>query len=195
MTPVTREELRQRAHELFAGLHGRVLEVGAGVGENLAAFSGDVSWTGIEPDSESRRELVVAARAYSVVDQVLDARCEELPFVDGSFDAVIATLVFCSVTDLSASLAEVMRVLKPGGTIACLEHVRAAEGSARRFVQNLATPISTRWDGNCHWNRDPVSAARAAGFRDVRFESFELETGVPFLPAPCVVYVGAKPEG
>jgi ubiquinone/menaquinone biosynthesis C-methylase UbiE len=193
MTGVTRDELRRRAFEVFAGIRGRVLEVGAGEGENLGAFAGDVSWTGIEPDDRSRHELEVAARGRPFVDAVLDARCEALPFPDASFDAVIATLVFCSVTDVDASFAEVFRVLEPGGTLACVEHVRAAKGSARLLVQNLATPLTARWDGNCHWNRDPVSAARAAGFREVRLESFELDTGVPFLPAPCVVYVGAKP--
>ncbi len=192
--PVSRDELRRRAHDVFAGLHGRVLEVGAGEGENLDAFANDVTWTGIEPDEESRRLLNIEARRYGFVEQVLDARCEDLPLPSESFDAVIATLVFCSVTDVEASLAEVMRVLKPGGTLACVEHVQAAKGSARRLIQNAATPISTRWDGNCHWNRDPVSAARAAGFVDEQFERFELATGVPFLPAPCVVYVGVKPN-
>lgn len=191
--PVSRDDLRRRAHAVFAGLRGRVLEVGAGEGENLAAFTEGVTWTGIEPDDHSRRRLEVAAGGRPSVEAVIDARCEALPFPDSSFDAVIATLVFCSVTDLDASLAEVMRVLKPGGTLACVEHVAAAAGTARRLVQNLATPLATRWDGNCHWNRDPVSAARAAGFHDVRLERFELDTGVPFLPAPCVVYVGAKP--
>ena len=193
--PVSRDELRRRAHDAFAGLHGRVLEVGAGEGENLDAFGDDVSWTGIEPDDESRRRLTIEARRYEFVDQVLDARCEELPFASDSFDAVIATLVFCSVADVDASLAEVMRVLKPGGTLACVEHVQAPKGTARRLVQALATPISARWDGNCHWNRDPVSAGREAGFRDARLERFELDTGVPFLPAPCVVYVAVKPGG
>ena len=193
MVTVTRTEMRRRAHELFVGLRGRVLEIGAGEGENFDAFTEGVSWTGIEPDDESRHELEIEARKHVFVDQVLNARCEQLPFPDGAFDAVIATLVFCSVTDLDASLAEVMRVLQPGGTLACVEHVGAEKGSVRRAIQHFAPPISTRWDGNCHWNRDPVSAARAAGFRDVRLERLELATGVPFLPAPCVVYLGEKP--
>ncbi len=192
--PVSRDELRRRARDLFAGLHGRVLEVGAGEGENLDAFGADVSWTGIEPDDESRRHLQVEARRHDFVDQVLDARCENLPFAADSFDAVVATFVFCSVTDLDGSLAEVMRVLKPGGTLRCVEHVHAPKGTARRVIQSLATPLSARWDGNCHWNRDPVGAARRAGFLDERLETFELDTGVPFLPAPCVVYVGVKPS-
>ncbi|WP_426517111.1 class I SAM-dependent methyltransferase [Diaminobutyricibacter sp. McL0618] len=191
--PVSRDELRRRAHDLFAGLRGRVLEVGAGDGENLDAFGASVSWTGIEPDAVSRRHLQVEARRHDFVDQVLDARCENLPFAADSFDAVVATLVFCSVTDLDGSLAEVMRVLKPGGTLACVEHVHAPKG-ARRVIQSLATPLSARWDGNCHWNRDPVGAARRAGFLGERLETFELDTGVPFLPAPCVVYVGVKPS-
>ncbi|HEY2556901.1 MAG TPA: class I SAM-dependent methyltransferase, partial [Diaminobutyricibacter sp.] len=173
---------------------GRILEVGAGDGENLDAFGAAVSWTGIEPDAVSRRHLQVEARRHDFVDQVLDARCENLPFAADSFDAVVATLVFCSVTDLDGSLAEVMRVLKPGGTLACVEHVHAPKG-ARRVIQSLATPLSARWDGNCHWNRDPVGAARRAGFLGERLETFELDTGVPFLPAPCVVYVGVKPSG
>jgi SAM-dependent methyltransferase len=194
VAPVSRDELRQRAHDLFAGLHGRVLEVGAGEGENLDAFGDDVSWTGIEPDDSSRRELEVEARRHGYVDRVLDARCEELPFPDDAFDAVVATLVFCSVTELDRSLAEVMRVLKPGGTLACVEHVHAPRGSARRIIQTLATPFSARWDGNCHWNRDPVGAAAAAGFLQTRLEEFELDTGVPFLPAPCILYTGVKPQ-
>lgn len=193
--PVSRVEVRRRADEVFADLRGRVLEVGAGEGENLDAFRSDVSWTGIEPDEESRRQLEIEGRRYGFVDQVIDARCEELPFATDSFDAVIATFVFCSVTDLEASLAEVMRVLKPGGTLACVEHVHAPKGTARRVIQSMATPLSARWDGNCHWNRDPVGAARAAGFVEERLEAFELDTGVPFLPAPCVVYVGVKPSG
>ena len=191
--PVSRDELRRRARDLFAGLRGHVLEVGAGEGENLDAFDGDVSWTGIEPDDESRRHLQAEARRHGFADRVLDARCEDLPFAADTFDAVVATFVFCSVTDLDGSLAEVMRVLKPGGTLACVEHVHAPKGTARRVIQSLATPLSARWDGNCHWNRDPVEAARRSGFRDGRLETFELDTGIPFLPAPCVAYVGLKP--
>jgi ubiquinone/menaquinone biosynthesis C-methylase UbiE len=191
--PESREQLRRRARDVFAGLHGRVLEIGAGEGENLPAFGGDVSWTGIEPDDGARRELERVARGYGFVDEVIDARCEQLPFADDTFDAVIATLVFCSVTDLPRSLDEVMRVLKPGGTLACVEHVHAEKGSVRRVIQSIATPLAARWDGNCHWNRDPVSAARTAGFREQRLDRFELDTGVPFLPAPCILYAGVKP--
>lgn len=191
--PESREELRRRARDVFADLRGRVLEIGAGEGENLPAFGDDVSWTAIEPDAGARRELEREARRYGFVEEVIDARCEELPFSDKTFDAVVATLVFCSVTELARSFEEVMRVLKPGGTVACVEHVHAEKGSVRRLIQSMATPLSVRWDGNCHWNRDPVSAAHAAGFREQRLDRFELDTGVPFLPAPCILYVGVKP--
>ena len=192
--PVSRVEVRRRADEVFADLRGRVLEVGAGEGENLDAFRSDVSWTGIEPDEGSRRQLEIEARKYGFVDQVLDARCEELPFADESFDAVIATLVFCSVTDLDASLAEVMRVLKPGGTLACVEHVHAPRDGPARDPEHGDTAL--RDGGTATATGTVTRSARHAG-RLPRGEarSVRARHGVPFLPAPCVVYVGVKPNG
>lgn len=153
-------------HELIGLAHGLVLEVGAGTGLNFSFY---------EPEKVERVEatepdpamLVYARRSLSLARVPLtisQARAEALPFASNTFDCAVATLVFCSVDDPLMSFQEIRRVLKPSGTLLLLEHVR----SQQRFIallQDLLVPVSTRFGGNCHWNRDPVSAATEAGFQ------------------------------
>jgi ubiquinone/menaquinone biosynthesis C-methylase UbiE len=103
--------------------------------------------------------------------EVSEAGAETLPFPDASFDTVVSTLVLCTVPDRDAALAEIRRVLRPGGRLLFIEHVRA-EGRAARW-QDRVDPVWRRIFAGCHPNRDTVAAIRAAGFEIERLEDFE----------------------
>lgn len=152
--------------ELLEQAHGVVLEVGAGTGLNFAFYAPEkvTRVEAVEPDSAMlsyARNRLSLARVPLTVTQ---APVEHLPFADGTFDCVVATLVFCSVGDPARGLAEIRRVLKPGGILLLLEHVRSTSRFAAR-LQDLLVPLTTRMAGNCHWNRDTGQAVKAAGFQ------------------------------
>jgi len=152
--------------ELLEHAHGVVLEVGAGTGLNFALYAPEkiTRVEAIEPDNMmltyARNRLPLACVPLTVTQ----AAAEALPFADGTFDCVVATLVFCSVGDPARGLAEIHRVLKPGGTLLLLEHIRSTSRFAAR-LQDLLVPLTTRLAGNCHWNRDTAQAVKAAGFQ------------------------------
>src|SRR5688572_16212135 len=147
--------------ELLRSLDGEVLEVGAGTGANLAHYPELRRLVLAEPDPFMRRRL--AARAPAGVE-VADASLQALPFADGSFDAVVATLVLCSVADVGRALSEIRRVLRPRGRLFFIEHVAAADGSRRRRWQGRVEPLWRRLMGNCHLARDTEGELRRAGF-------------------------------
>ncbi|HYD10289.1 MAG TPA: class I SAM-dependent methyltransferase [Acidimicrobiales bacterium] len=152
--------------ELLGGISGRVLEVGAGTGLNLPHYDGaavtDLVLT--EPDAAMRTKLDIKAVALGVKATVVDAGAERLPFDDESFDAVVSTLVLCSVRDQQAALAEIRRVLRPGGTLVFLEHVAAEHDAHRLKRQRRLEPVWKRVLGNCHLTRRTEQAIRDAGF-------------------------------
>lgn len=157
--------------ELLAPLAGSVLEVGGGTGANLAHYAPAVTRLVVtEPDPVMRRRLTRRAGARAAV---IEAAAEKLPFADATFDAVVGTLVLCSVRDPSAALAEIRRVLKPGGRFVFVEHVAADDNPARLRWQRRIEPIWKRLMGNCHVTRRTEDAIRAAGFQlhDVKRES------------------------
>jgi len=116
-----------------------------------------------EPDEAM---LIVARRrrtAAPVPITLTDARAEALPFPDAHFDSAVATLVFCSVGEPERRLREIWRVLKPGGSLLLLEHVRT-RGAIAAWVQDAMVPVTVRLFSNCHWNRDTAAAVSSAGF-------------------------------
>lgn len=145
---------------------GVVLEIGAGNGLNFAFYDpGRVERVeAIEPDSAMlgyARERAAQARVPVNLTQAL---VENLPFADEAFDSAVVTLVFCSVNNPLRGLKEIQRVLKPGGALLMVEHVRA-HGAIAASLQNLITPINRRIAGNCHWNRDTEKTVSEAGFQ------------------------------
>jgi len=149
--------------EVVGTAGGLALEVGAGAGANFSHYPDAASIVALDPDIYMlRRARRRAASAGREVRLILGA-AEALPFPDQTFDTVVATLVFCSVRDPARSLAEVRRVLRPGGTFRFIEHVRARGGLLAR-LQDTATPVWRRVAGNCHLNRRTVEAIEAAGF-------------------------------
>src|SRR5216683_73321 len=152
--------------EIIGQAQGLVLEIGAGNGLNFAFYDpAQVQRVeAIEPDTAMlryARERVKTARVPITLSQ---APVEALPFADETFDSAVATLVFCSVTDPMRGLSEIRRVLKPGGTLLLIEHVRAQGAFARR-LQDIITPVTKRMAGNCHWNRDTASSVINAEFQ------------------------------
>jgi ubiquinone/menaquinone biosynthesis C-methylase UbiE len=138
---------------------GRTLEVGCGTGRSLPYYPPDARVVGVDPALDVLR---AARRRASGVPLVV-ARAEALPFREGAFDTVVSGLVFCSVSDPARGLAEVRRVLAPGGWLRMVEHVRSRSPLAARF-QDLVQPAWTLFAGGCHPNRDTERDVEAAGF-------------------------------
>ncbi|HEX6389916.1 MAG TPA: methyltransferase domain-containing protein [Solirubrobacteraceae bacterium] len=157
--------LADRRADVIAAARGRVLEIGAGTGNNLRHYPPD----GIdelvltEPEAPMARRLEdrVAGAARDV--QVLRAGADELPFADASFDTVVSTLVLCTVPDPDRALAEIRRVLAPGGRLLFLEHVRNDDPGRARW-QDRITPIWRHVAHGCHPNRETPRLIAEAGF-------------------------------
>ena len=138
-------------------LSGRVLDIGAGTGANfphVADENGDIEYHAIEPDPHMRRQAETKARESGCAVDLRDARAEALPYPDDAFDVVIAGLVFCTIEEPDTALAEIARVLKPGGEFRFLEHVHADGWQATG--QELLNPLWERVAGGCQLNRDTV---------------------------------------
>ena len=142
--------------------HGVVVELGAGTGANLPFYGDAVQrLVLVEPSTAMRRRLAPAAADAGA--EVVAGEAAALPFADGAVDAVVATLVLCSVPDLPAALAECRRVLRPGGDLLLLEHVRSDDAATAAWQDRLDLPWSRVMQG-CHPNRDTAAAVAAAGF-------------------------------
>ena len=158
---------RQTRAGLLADARGRVLEIGAGSGANLPHYGPAVTeLTLTEPNPHMLYHLL---RAVDEADRdprpvVLEAGLPRLPFDDGTFDTVVCTLVLCSVPDLPAALAEIGRVLGPGGRLLFLEHVRAADGTLLGHVQDAVQRPHRMLGDGCRPNRRTQAALEQAGF-------------------------------
>ena len=164
----------ERRARLLSGVRGRVLEVGGGTGANLPHYRDAERVIVSEPDPYMREKLRAKLGEARVPVETSGAGAEELPFEDGSFDVAVSTLVLCTVPDQGAALREIRRVLRPGGRLLFLEHVRAgdADGRAAR-AQDAVAPLWRRLFAGCHPNRDTVAAIERAGFRVESLERFE----------------------
>lgn len=184
-------EIGDHRRRLLAGLHGRVLEVGAGNGLNFPHYPATVTEVlAIEPEPYLRRLAMAAASQAPAPIRVADGTAEALPADDATFDGVVASLVLCTVTDPDQALAEVRRVLRPGGTLRFYEHVRATDPRLARWQDQLERP----WGwlvGGCHPNRDTVAAITAAGLQMVRLDRFDLKA-MPPLARPHVLGVAER---
>ena len=175
--------------ELLADLSGRVVEIGCGNGRNFARYPSAVTAvTALEPEPHLRALAVGAAQGAPVPVTVVPGTAEALPLPDASCDAAVLCLVMCSLPDRPAALAEVLRVLRPGGVLVFLEHVRA-ETPVLRTVQRVVD--ATVWPllvGGCHTSTDSLGDIAAAGFevtalRRLRFP----DTRISMPPTPHVL--------
>ncbi|MER6109174.1 class I SAM-dependent methyltransferase [Streptomyces hirsutus] len=184
--------IRQR---LLGGLSGRVIEVGAGNGLNFAHYPGTVSEVvAIEPERMLRGLAVEAALRARVPVDVAPGAAEALPVKSEAFDAAVVSLVLCSVRDVPRALAELRRVLRPGGEVRFFEHGRGG-GRVMRFTQR--TLDRTVWPplaGGCHVAREPVGALREAGVELGPYRRTLMPEKGPKLPTSyCVLGTAWRP--
>lgn len=160
------EQAGSAAHrdELLHAVSGRVIEIGAGSGLCFDHYPSTVTEViAVEPEPYLRGLAEQAATRAPVPVQVIAASAERLPVDDTAFDVAVACLVLCSVPDPQAALAELHRVLRPGGEIRFYEHVRSRHASQAR-LQDRVDWFWPRLLGGCHANRDTTTAITAAGF-------------------------------
>jgi len=167
---------RQLKGELFGGLAHTVLEIGAGGGANFRYLDPGTHVIALEPNPHMHASLRAAAARHHLTVDVRAGVAEEIPLVDGSVEAVIASLVLCSVSDPARAIAEIHRVLRPGGRLWCIEHVAAAEGTALARAQRLVRrPWRWLFEG-CETQRDTAELLRGGGFESVEVRPFTLRT-------------------
>jgi ubiquinone/menaquinone biosynthesis C-methylase UbiE len=154
---------RRYRRQAMAHTFGRLLMVGLGPGTDLLFLPAAVtSVAAVEPEAAMRRMAGALARRHGIEADIVEGIGESIPFEDNSFDSVHIGLVLCSVDDVDATLAEIRRVLAPGGRLVVLEHVRG-DGLMGRFQDLIAKPWSWLASG-CEPNRRTVDAIAAAGF-------------------------------
>jgi SAM-dependent methyltransferase len=156
--------LRRRRRELLAAARGRVVELGAGTGLNLRHYPDAVEeLILVEPDAAMRRKLARRVRRSGRAAEIVDAGAERLPLDDQSVDTIVSTLVLCTVDDPEQSLQEIARVLRPGGELLFLEHVRAESPRLARWQDRLSGPWR-RFACGCRCNRATAELMGACGF-------------------------------
>jgi SAM-dependent methyltransferase len=156
--------MRRRRSALLSGVRGRVLEIGAGTGLNIARYPDGIDELVLaEPEPAMRQRIARRLRRHARVARILDAPAECLPLADDSVDTVVSTLVLCTVADPERALREIARVLRPGGQLLFIEHVRASS----RFLaacQDFFFQPWYRFAGGCCCNRPTIELMRACGF-------------------------------
>jgi ubiquinone/menaquinone biosynthesis C-methylase UbiE len=153
---------------LLAEAGGRVLEIGGGTGANLRFYDGVESLVVTEPEPAMLRRLQQKAREQAPLAEVTQAPAEDLPFEDASFDTVVSTLVLCGVDDQARSLHEIRRVLRPGGRLLFLEHVRSDDPGLARFQDRINW--LNRFVAGCECNRQTLATIEATSFTVSRLE-------------------------
>lgn len=171
--------LRERRRKVLAAARGRTIDIGAGTGANLGLFpEGLESVVMAEPDPHMVKRLRSKAADSGAKVEVVEAGAERLPFDDDSFDTAVFTLVLCTVPDPAVALAEAARVLKPGGQLLFLEHVRAESVGLARWQDRLEGPWRFLADG-CHCNRDTPTTIGASPLKLESVERGELPKSPP----------------
>ncbi|MFF5173242.1 class I SAM-dependent methyltransferase [Micromonospora sp. NPDC000089] len=178
--PYLERSLRRHKRRVFAGLPATVVELGPGVGANLRYLRPGSTLIAVEPNPAMHGRLRAAAARHGVRLDLRDRVAERTGLPTGGVDVVISSLVLCTVRDPAGVLAEVRRVLRPGGTFRFVEHVAARAGTPTRALQRaVRRPWAWAFEG-CSCERDLAALLRDAGFAEVAIEPYRLHG--PFVP-------------
>lgn len=173
--------MREIRRETLAAARGRTVDIGAGTGINVELYPEGVTELVLaEPDENMLKHLRPKVPTWGREVDVVQAGADRLPFDDDSFDTAVFTLVLCTVPDPTAALKEAARVLKPGGELLFVEHVRSPEPGLARWQDRLERPWRFLGDG-CHCNRDTVAKIEASPFEIDRVEQGELPKAPPLV--------------
>jgi ubiquinone/menaquinone biosynthesis C-methylase UbiE len=167
-----------RKRDLFGGLSGTILEIGPGPGNNAALFTPGSVWIAVEPNLAFHARLRNVARAHGLDLRLFAGTAEALPLDAGSVDAAVSTYVLCTVTDVQRSLAEIRRILRPGGRYRFIEHVAAPPQTGMRSVQHILTPLWKRLTCGCNPHRDLEQEIAAARFDTISVDHFKIAVPV-----------------
>jgi ubiquinone/menaquinone biosynthesis C-methylase UbiE len=184
--------LRDARHGLVGGARGDVLEIGAGTGLNFGHYVPGQATRVVatEPDPHMAKRARTAAKDAPVPVEVSEASAMDLPFEDASFDSVVCTLVLCTVPDPARAVAEIERVLRPGGKLLFLEHVRAPDPGLAKWQDRLERPWGVLGAG-CHPNRDTLALLDASPLDVDEYRRDKLPKSPPIV-RPMVVGAATK---
>jgi SAM-dependent methyltransferase len=181
--------MSRRKGELFGDLAGNVLEIGPGTGANLPYLPRSIRYIAAEPNPYMHPRLQHAAREHGIDMQLCPVGIEGIDLPDASIDAAICTLVLCSVEDPGAVLADVLRILRPGGRFIFVEHVAAPPGTWLRAAQRAVGPLWRVLGDGCQPDRETWRELEGAGFASLRYERFRAP--VP-LVSPHIAGTGTR---
>jgi ubiquinone/menaquinone biosynthesis C-methylase UbiE len=189
-----RRGMAKHRRDLLADVVGEAIEVGAGNGLNFRHYPPETTRVlAVEPDRDLRRVARYEAQRAPVPVEVVDGVADRLPAGDASFDAAVISLVLCSVPDQRSALAEIRRVLRPGGRLFFVEHVRAERPGPARVQRALDRFLWPKLCGGCRLSRDTAAAIRAGGFGIERLERARLpDTRVSL---PLIIGTAIRREG
>jgi ubiquinone/menaquinone biosynthesis C-methylase UbiE len=191
MAKTERDGLRAHRQALLTAAAGDVIEIGGGTGANLPFYTASVrTLTVTEPEKPMARRLERRLRERRPETKLLRAPAEDLPFDDASFDVAVSTLVLCSVDDQPRALRELHRVLRPGGKLLFIEHVRSEDEKLARW-QDRMLPLNVRVGHGCHCNRATLDCIRGTGFTVTEVEP-DILTHAPPILRPLVVGTAAR---
>ncbi len=163
----------ERKQALLSDLAGTIVEIGPGTGTNLKYYDKNITWIGIEPNTYAHPYIEKEAERQGVNNyRILSLTAQALPLARDSVDAVVSTLVLCTVPDQPLALAEIRRVLKPGGKFVFMEHVAAPQGTFMRALQRFLRPAWKIVADGCHPDRETYTSIVKANFSQVEGDCF-----------------------
>ena len=174
--------------DLFQNLNGVVVEIGPGTGVNFKYLPHGIKWVGIEPNEAFNKILQKQAKEKEIEADVLTGDALQIPLPDASADALLCTLVLCSVKDPVKVIDEIKRILKPGGKLIFIEHVAAPERSGLRLFQNVFNPVNRIIADGCNCNRETWTYIRQAGFSHVELSHHNMKGTLKFYSPHIMGY-------
>ena len=165
----------EHKRNLFQNVSGQVVEIGPGTGVNFKYLPEGINWVGIEPNEAFHSVLKQKAEEKNIQARLLKGDASHIPLPDNDVDVVICTLVLCSVVDPAAAIAEMKRILKPGGKLIFIEHVAAREKTFLRTFQNTFNPVNQLMADGCNCNRETWTYIEQARFKQVELSHRKLK--------------------